>query len=167
VLSRAILNCREGAKLLHQGKEIGHAPMLGDLPVAHAHDVDGLELNFSARRRHPEKLPKVRPMIGLVGRYPVAIGKLPMDYRAPAILIGHSLGGAAVLAAAHRVPEATAVVTIGAPSDVAHVLHNFRGHLGDIERDGVADVTLAGRTFPISRNPESTVSRVRKAPDAI
>jgi uncharacterized OsmC-like protein/pimeloyl-ACP methyl ester carboxylesterase len=73
-------------------------------------------------------------------------------YRAPAILIGHSLGGAAVLAAAHRVPEAKAVVTIGAPSDVAHVLHNFRAHLDDIERDGVADVTLAGRTFPISRN---------------
>jgi uncharacterized OsmC-like protein/alpha-beta hydrolase superfamily lysophospholipase len=73
-------------------------------------------------------------------------------YRAPAILIGHSLGGAAVLAAAHRVPEAKAVVTIAAPSDVAHVLHNFRAHLDDIERDGVADVTLAGRTFPISRN---------------
>jgi uncharacterized OsmC-like protein/alpha-beta hydrolase superfamily lysophospholipase len=72
-------------------------------------------------------------------------------YRAPAILIGHSLGGAAVLAAAHRVPEATAVVTIGAPSDVAHVLHSFRAHLDDIERDGVADVTLAGRTFPINR----------------
>jgi uncharacterized OsmC-like protein len=78
--------------------------------------------------------------------------RLRKHYRAPAILIGHSLGGAAVLAAAHRVPEATAVVTIGAPSDVAHVLHNFRGHLDDIERDGVADVTLAGRTFPISRN---------------
>jgi putative redox protein len=71
--------------------------------------------------------------------------------RAPAILIGHSLGGAAVLAAAHRIPEAKAVVTIGAPSDVAHVLHHFQAHLDDIERDGVANVTLAGRTFPISR----------------
>ena len=81
-----------------------------------------------------------------------AADHLRKHYRAPAILIGHSLGGAAVLAAAHCVPEATAVVTIGAPSDVAHVLHNFRAHLDDIERDGVADVTLAGRTFPISRN---------------
>ena len=81
-----------------------------------------------------------------------AADHLRRHYRAPAILIGHSLGGAAVLAAAHRVPEVTAVVTIGAPSDVAHVLHNFRAHLDDIERDGVADVTLAGRTFPISRN---------------
>ena len=67
---------------------------------------------------------------------------------APAILIGHSLGGAAVLAAAHRVPEAKAVVTIGAPSDVAHVLRHFHAQLEDIERDGVATVTLAGRTLP-------------------
>jgi len=81
----------------------------------------------------------------------LAADHLRAHYRAPAILIGHSLGGAAVLAAAHRVPEAKAVVTIGAPSDVAHVLHQFQAHLGDIERDGVANVTLAGRTFPISR----------------
>src|SRR5689334_2961503 len=51
-----------------------------------------------------------------------AANHLRAHYRAPAILIGHSLGGAAVLAAAHRIPEAKAVVTIGAPSDVAHVL---------------------------------------------
>jgi uncharacterized OsmC-like protein/pimeloyl-ACP methyl ester carboxylesterase len=80
-----------------------------------------------------------------------AADHLRTHYRAPAILIGHSLGGAAVLAAAHRIPEAKAVVTIGAPSDVAHVLHHFQAHLDDIERDGVANVTLAGRTFPISR----------------
>jgi putative redox protein len=81
----------------------------------------------------------------------LAADHLRAHYRAPAILIGHSLGGAAVLAAAHRIPEAKAVVTIGAPSDVAHVLHQFQAHLEDIERDGVANVTLAGRTFPISR----------------
>src|SRR5262249_23986264 len=69
----------------------------------------------------------------------------------PAILIGHSLGGAAVLVAAHRIPEARAVVTIGAPSDVSHVLHQFEAKLGDIERDGLANVVLAGRTYPISR----------------
>jgi putative redox protein len=80
-----------------------------------------------------------------------AADHLRAHYRAPAILIGHSLGGAAVLAAAHRIPEAKAVVTIGAPSDVAHVLHNFQARLADIERDGVANVTLGGRTFPISR----------------
>jgi uncharacterized OsmC-like protein/alpha-beta hydrolase superfamily lysophospholipase len=81
----------------------------------------------------------------------LAASHLRTHYRAPAILIGHSLGGAAVLAAAHRIPEAKAVVTIGAPSDVAHVLHQFQARLDDIERDGVVNVTLAGRTFPISR----------------
>lgn len=80
-----------------------------------------------------------------------AADHLREHYRAPAIIIGHSLGGAAVLAAAHRIPEAKAVITIGAPSDVAHVLHHFQARLDDIERDGVANVTLAGRTFPISR----------------
>lgn len=80
-----------------------------------------------------------------------AADKLRTRYQAPQVLIGHSLGGAAVLAAAHRIPEATAVATIGAPSDVAHVLHQFHAHLGDIERDGVANVSLGGRTFPVSR----------------
>ncbi len=72
-------------------------------------------------------------------------------FAAPAILIGHSLGGAAVLAAAHRIAEAVAVVTIGAPADVAHVLSQFHADIGAIERDGVANVTLGGRTFPIRR----------------
>ena len=80
-----------------------------------------------------------------------AADHLRKNHEAPAIIIGHSLGGAAVLAAAHRIPEAKAVVTIGAPSDVAHVLHRFRARLEDIERDGVASVTLAGRTFQISK----------------
>ena len=81
-----------------------------------------------------------------------AADHLRARFAAPALLIGHSLGGAAMLAAAHRVPEATAVVTIAAPSDVAHVLHHFDAKLADIERDGVADVTLAGRTFTIRRD---------------
>jgi putative redox protein len=56
-----------------------------------------------------------------------------------------------VLAAALRISEAKAVVTICAPSDVAHVLHLFEARLDDIDRDGVANVTLAGRTFLISK----------------
>jgi uncharacterized OsmC-like protein/alpha-beta hydrolase superfamily lysophospholipase len=80
-----------------------------------------------------------------------AADHLRQHYQAPAIVIGHSLGGAAVLAAAHRLPEAKAIATIGAPSDVSHVLHRFEARLDDIERDGVANVTLAGRTFRISR----------------
>ena len=81
-----------------------------------------------------------------------AADHLRARFAAPALLIGHSLGGAAVLAAAHRVPEATAVVTIAAPSDVAHVLHHFDAKLADIERDGVAEVTLAGRNFTIRKD---------------
>jgi putative redox protein len=80
-----------------------------------------------------------------------AADHLRTHFAAPALLIGHSLGGGAVLAAAHRVPEATAVVTIAAPSDVAHVLQHFKADLAQIERDGVASVTLAGRTFRIRR----------------
>jgi uncharacterized OsmC-like protein/alpha/beta superfamily hydrolase len=76
---------------------------------------------------------------------------LRAHFAAPALLVGHSLGGAAVLAAAHHVPEATAVVTIAAPSDVAHVLQHFHGDLAQIEREGVASVTLAGRTFQIRK----------------
>lgn len=70
---------------------------------------------------------------------------------APAILVGHSLGGAAVLAAADRIPEAKAIVTIGAPSDVAHVLKHFQAELEDIARGGTARVTLSGRTFTITK----------------
>src|SRR6516165_7613107 len=70
---------------------------------------------------------------------------------APAILIGHSLGGAAVLAAAHRVPESRAVVTIGAPFDPAHVAGLFGGKLADIASQGEVEVTLAGRPFRIRR----------------
>jgi putative redox protein len=70
---------------------------------------------------------------------------------APAILIGHSLGGAAVLAAAHRIPEARAVVTIAAPFDPAHVTGLFSEHLADIGEKGEVEVTLAGRSFRIRR----------------
>jgi putative redox protein len=71
--------------------------------------------------------------------------------RAPAILIGHSLGGAAVLAAAAGVPEARAVVTIAAPSDPAHVTGLFKEGLAEIGAGGELEVTLAGRPFHIRR----------------
>lgn len=71
--------------------------------------------------------------------------------KAPSILIGHSLGGAAILAAAGRIPEAKAVVTIAAPSDPAHVTGLFKEHLGDIRTQGEVEVSLAGRPFRIKR----------------
>lgn len=83
------------------------------------------------------------------------------NFAAPELLIGHSLGGAAVIAAAGGVPEVRAVATIGAPHDPGHVIHNFDEHLEEIARNGVADVTLAGRIFRISRKFVSDVSDVR------
>jgi uncharacterized OsmC-like protein/alpha/beta superfamily hydrolase len=71
--------------------------------------------------------------------------------KAPAILIGHSFGGAAVLAAAERVPEAKAVVTIAAPSDPAHVTGFFADKIEDIRKHGKVEVRLADRPFHISR----------------
>jgi putative redox protein len=76
---------------------------------------------------------------------------LRTHHRAPEILVGHSLGGAAVLAAAARIPEALGVATIGAPAEPAHVLR----HIPDparIAADGEAEVILAGRTFRIRKS---------------
>ncbi|MBR0939919.1 MULTISPECIES: bifunctional alpha/beta hydrolase/OsmC family protein [Bradyrhizobium] len=70
---------------------------------------------------------------------------------APSILIGHSLGGAAILAAAGGIPEAKAVVTIAAPSDPAHVTGLFSEHLDSIRAQGEVEVSLAGRPFRIKR----------------
>ena len=71
--------------------------------------------------------------------------------QAPALLIGHSLGGAAVLAAADAVAEARAVVTIAAPSDPGHVTHLFKDQLDAIGEHGEVEVALAGRPFRIRR----------------
>jgi uncharacterized OsmC-like protein/alpha/beta superfamily hydrolase len=71
--------------------------------------------------------------------------------KAPSILIGHSLGGAAILAAAGRIPDARAVVTVAAPSDPAHVTGLFKDRIEDIRKHGRVEVQLAGRPFHISR----------------
>lgn len=70
---------------------------------------------------------------------------------APRLIIGHSLGGSAMLAAAHQIAEAKAVVTIGSPADVAHVARNFGEQIDQIRADGQAQVQLAGRPFTIKR----------------
>jgi putative redox protein len=76
---------------------------------------------------------------------------LAQAYAAPQLLIGHSLGGAAVIAAAHRIPGARAVATIGAPADPEHVAHLFAHKTDEIVEHGAAEVELAGRRFTISR----------------
>jgi len=70
---------------------------------------------------------------------------------APQILIGHSLGGAAVLHAASALPSVRAVSTIGAPADPAHVLDHVESSRDEIERDGEATVSIGGRPFRIKR----------------
>lgn len=70
---------------------------------------------------------------------------------APSLLIGHSLGGAAVLKAASQIDSVKAVVTIGAPYDPEHVTHNFGDALDSIRTNGEAEVNLAGRPFRIGR----------------
>ena len=80
-----------------------------------------------------------------------AADHLRKAHRAPAILIGHSLGGAAVLAAAHSIAEARCVVTIAAPCDPAHVTGLFKEQVEDIRKQGEVQVALAGRPFTIKR----------------
>ncbi|MEN8195951.1 MAG: alpha/beta fold hydrolase [Pseudomonadota bacterium] len=73
------------------------------------------------------------------------------EHGAPALLVGHSLGGAAVLAAAARIPDVRAVATIGAPADPAHVAGHFATARPEIEARGEAEVEIAGRTFRIRK----------------
>lgn len=82
----------------------------------------------------------------------MAAAHLRQHHEAPSILIGHSLGGTAVLSAAGSIPEVRAVATINAPADAAHVTQSFGMKIADIERDGAAEVSLAGRLFRIRRD---------------
>jgi len=86
-----------------------------------------------------------------VGDLIAAADHLRENFEAPKILIGHSLGGAAVLAAASQVAEALAVCTIGAPADPAHVAHNFQSSRAEIEEKGEAEILLVGRPFRIKK----------------
>lgn len=80
-----------------------------------------------------------------------AADHLRETYQAPALLIGHSLGGAAVLAAAESIPEAKLVATIAAPADPEHVTGLFKDHIDTIRKNGEGEVQLAGRPFRIKR----------------
>lgn len=97
---------------------------------------------------------------------------LSAERRGPAVLIGHSLGGAAVLAAAGRVDTCRAVATIGAPADPDHVRALFKDGIERIEREGEAEVSIGGRPFRIrkdflddltSHDPAERIGRLRRA----
>ena len=83
----------------------------------------------------------------------IAAGRAMADAgMAPSLLVGHSLGGAAVLVAAADIPSVRAVTTIGAPADVSHVLHQFdQDALARIEKNGEAELTLANRPFVVRK----------------
>ncbi|TBR37515.1 alpha/beta fold hydrolase [Marinomonas agarivorans] len=76
---------------------------------------------------------------------------LSAEYKAPKLLIGHSLGGTAILQAAQRIESAKAVVTIGSPSYAAHVAHLLSGSKTELEQSGEADVKIGGRHFKMRK----------------
>lgn len=102
----------------------------------------------------------------------LAAEALGAEIEAPSLLIGHSLGGAAVLRAAGEVESVKAVATIGAPFDPEHVVHNFGAALEEIAEHGEAEVSLAGRPFTIkqsfvedvsAQNPRTAIGGMKKA----
>ncbi|HKI52071.1 MAG TPA: bifunctional alpha/beta hydrolase/OsmC family protein, partial [Geothermobacteraceae bacterium] len=97
---------------------------------------------------------------------------LEQEHMAPALLIGHSLGGAAVLRAAGEIPSVRAVATLAAPFDPAHLLEQLGAQRETIERLGAAEVDLAGRPFVIkqqlladlqAQHPEAVIKGLKKA----
>ena len=91
---------------------------------------------------------------------------LEAEHGAPSLLVGHSFGGAAVLAAAAQIPSAKAVATINAPSDPAHLRKLFVQHADEIRSKGEAEVDLAGRRFTIRREFLEDIS-MQKVTDAV
>ncbi len=107
-----------------------------------------------------------------VGDLLAAVDYLRETREAPKLLIGHSLGGAAILAAAGDVPEAQAVATVGAPYDPGHVAHLFKDSAEEIAAKGEAEVLLVGRPFRIQKqflddiqnqNQHKRIDSLRKA----
>ena len=88
-----------------------------------------------------------------------AAAKLESSYQAPQLLIGHSLGGAAVLAAAHQIDSVKAVATIGSPSTARHVKHLFQAQADVIEKAGEAQVDIGGRLFLVRKQLLDDIDR--------
>lgn len=80
-----------------------------------------------------------------------AVDYLRRQYEAPSLLIGHSLGGSAILSIAGEVPEAKAIVTIGSPGELTHVKRLFKDDVENINQHGAYPVELAGRVFTLKK----------------
>ncbi|HEX9702102.1 MAG TPA: alpha/beta fold hydrolase [Rhodospirillales bacterium] len=96
-----------------------------------------------------------------VGDLVAAADYMRQNLAAPKMLIGHSLGGAAVLVAAGRVSESVAVITIGAPADPAHVAKHFQKERAEIVAKGEAEVLLVGRPFRIKKQFLDDIENVK------
>ncbi len=84
-------------------------------------------------------------------------------FEAPKLLVGHSLGGAAVIFAANKIPSVQAVTVVGAPSSPGHVQHIFKKSLDEIEEKGEAEVEISGRTFTIQKQFVDDISEKNMA----
>lgn len=80
-----------------------------------------------------------------------AANYLELNYEAPKILVGHSLGGAAVLFATSKIKSIKAIATIGAPANPEHVSHIFENSISEIEGKGEASMAIGGRPFKIKQ----------------
>jgi len=74
------------------------------------------------------------------------------NYKAPALFVGHSLGGAAVITAASQLENVKAVATIGAPAAVSHVTHLFSHSINEVKQKGAVEVNIGGRPFKINKD---------------
>ena len=96
-----------------------------------------------------------------IGDLIAATNFLKENYQAPKLLIGHSLGGAAVVCAATQLPEVKAVATIGAPFDPSHVSHLFNHKISEIETEGIAEVNIGGQTFTVKQQFLEDINKSR------
>ncbi len=88
-----------------------------------------------------------------------AAAHLEAQYAAPQLLIGHSLGGAAVLSAAHQLENVKAVATIGSPATARHIEHLFQDQAHLIKQQGESIVNIGGRKFPIRKQLLDDIDR--------
>lgn len=143
------------------GKDIPSARIIAETLVAHGIAV--LRFDFTGLGSSEGEFANTN-FSSNVDDLVAAADHLRRAAEAPTLLIGHSLGGAAVLAAASRIPEAKAVATIGAPCDPSHATNLFADHIESIKETGALTVSLAGRPFTIKRQFLDDVSEQKLAP---
>lgn len=128
-------NIASASRIARALVEKGYAVLRFDFTGLGGSDGDFSNTNFSSN----------------VGDIVAAANYLRDHHQAPSLLLGHSLGGTAVLSAAHHIPEVRGIVTIGAPANPEHVAKQFACDISSIEEAGEAEVQLAGRSFTIKK----------------